>query len=181
MTDEELLSELRRWGQFRTLAEETRQHVAPNPRAHVIERTRRFAPLTIKKAKRKLMGRDGESRRRIVAKAASVKGMTIVPMWSCDPIPCKDTRGGGGGGSGGTQVLMPPELNWVDRALRDMAGESPVRAMIVRVEFTDTRPQKTRAMHAQKLYGGSLTFWQYRKELERALSWLIGWHCAKAA
>lgn len=177
-----MLAELRRWGNFKTLALMRRQQVAPTRKVHIIERSRHFAPMTRKLAARKLATRDGEARRRIMARAAGVKGMTAVPKWSCDPIRCPSTRGGGGGGvSHAVVVEMPSELAWVDRALRDMAAQAPLRAMIVRIEFTDERPQKDRASEAQHRYGGELTFWQYRKELDRAVSWLIGWRSAAAA
>jgi hypothetical protein len=174
VTEEQLLEQLRRWGAFKTLAKLRRQEVAPNPRQHIIDRVRRFAPLTSKRAKKTLLGRGGEARRRIVAAKAGVKGLYMVPKWSCDPIRCKQTNAGGGLIADEQLVEMPVDLQWIDRALQALQQSAPILALIVRFEFTFDGTQRERAEAAQKRYGGELTYWQYRRELESALAMMRG-------
>jgi hypothetical protein len=182
VTEDELLEQLRRWGACKTRAKMQRQEAAPNPRQHIIERTRRFAPMTIKREKKKLLGRDGEGRRRIVARAAGVKGMAIVPTWSCDPIRCKQSNSGGGRLADADQLVeMPEDLIWIDSALGQLQQEAPILALIVRIEFTHAAPQKDRAEMARKRYGGGMTYSQYRRELDKALGWLNGWRRGRHA
>lgn len=174
----DLEKQLHRWGLVKTYVEETRQEVIENPRQHIIERTRRFAPLTRKKAAVKLAKRDGADRRRIIARKAGIKGLGIVPKWSTDPIRCSATRKGQFAATRDVQIEMPAELAWIDRALIAMKSKAPVAALVLRIEFTHDGTQRDRAAAAQRAYGGELTYWQYRKELERALSLLEGFTMA---
>lgn len=181
MTEDELLDQLRRWGACKTLVRLRRQEVAPNPRQHIIDKFRRFAPLTSKRAKKTLVGRGGEARRRIVAAKAGVKGLYMVPIWSCDPIRCKQTNAGGGPIADEQLVEMPIDLQWIDRALQALQSSAPILALIVRFEFTFDGTQKERAEAARRRYGGEMTYSQYRRELDKALGWLHGYQQARAA
>lgn len=176
--DSAIEAQLRRWGMVKTYGEERRAEVAENPRQHIIERTRRFAPQTRDRAKVKLAARDGYDRRRIVASKAGIEGLSVVPMWSSDPVRCSATRKGQYARPRDVVIEMPRELEWIDRALSAMKLKAPVAALVLRIEFTHNGTQKQRAAAAQRAYGGQLTYWQYRKELERALALLEGFTLA---
>lgn len=183
MTDE-LLRQLRAWGSA---------HAAPfaanddrdgdeSPYSHPINKAREFAPMTRKRAALRLAGRDGEGRRRIMGKAAGVKGMAVTPKWSSQPIRCTETRVGGPNPSrfeAAPAVFIPDELRWIDRAISQIHRQAPVRALVVRQEYTGRGTQAAKAAAVARQYGGSLTLRQYRYELSRALDYLHG--CAVAA
>jgi hypothetical protein len=182
MNEQDLVHDLQRWGAFVTLELQHRQEVAENPRQHIIQRTRRFAPMKLKLAKRKLISRDGEARRRRIAQSAGVKGMTIAPKWSSDPIRCTETRHKGPIPRPVIKLELPDELEWIAPALAALQATSQLQALVVRAEFTGSGvTQKERARDAQRRYGGALTYSQYRRELDKALGWLNGYHQARAA
>lgn len=66
-------------------------------------------------------------------------------------------------------VGVPDELRWVDRALASMERRYPMRALIVRTEFTVSVSQSVKARMVAEQYGGSLTLRQYRYELGRGI------------
>jgi hypothetical protein len=178
---DDIEAQLRRWGLVKVCVKEVVEEAKENPRAHIIERTRRFAPLTIKKAAKKLVRRDGTDRRRILAQAAGVRGMPVTPLWASDPINCAQTRKGQWArpkDDPGPSITMPLELTWVDRALEALSKKSLVLGLVVRVEYTCGGTQQQRAMTARAQYGGELTYWQYRKQLARALALLEGFQMA---
>jgi len=173
---EDLLTQLQRWGLVKTFV--PGDDSKPARSQHLIERKRKFAPMTRKRLAKKLAKRDGGDRRRIVAKAACVHGMGIVPKWSNDPIRCTETRGGGPT-SMVEKINMPPELQWIDRALTKLAERSPILSLVIREEFTGRGvSQKDRAADARQKYGGELSYWQYRRELESAMAYLEGFRSA---
>lgn len=141
------------------------------PDEHPLARARQFAPGTRERAAKLLQGRDGRSRRMTVGAAI---GMEIVPTWSSDPIRCKESRGGGGSGSSAVDHGIPPEYRWVDEALARLKRTAPVRAIVLRTEFTVNASQLTKARIAAEDYGGSLSKWQYRRELALGLAFMEG-------
>lgn len=169
MTREELITELQRWGMAQTYLTERREEVRENPRQHIIERTRRFAPKTRKLFNKKLVGRDGKDRRRIMAKSACIRGVPVLPMWAADPIRCSSTRKGQWAKPQDVDLAMPPELAWLDVAVTALGRQSPLLELIVRTEYTWDGNRMQRAQAAQRLYRGNLTLWQYRQQLDRAL------------
>jgi hypothetical protein len=176
MNREALIAELQAWGFAKTYVDQRREEVRENPRAHIIERLRRHAPGTLKRAQRVLIGRDGADRRRIMAEKASIRGVRVLPMWACDPVRCTATRKGQWARPQDVDLTMPPELAWVDVALSALGRQYPILELIVRTEFTHDGIQRERAMAAKRAYGGTLTYWQYRRRLDHA----IGVLCAVA-
>lgn len=175
MKPKALMDQLREWGVSQIIHELRVAEVLPNPREHIIERSRRFAPMTRKRAAKLLLGRDGEDRRRLVARAAGVQGMTVAPKWSTDPIRCTETRSGGPRATAAIAPTTPDDLRWIDRALAQMTRSHPIRALVVREEFSGRGvTQRQRAKAVAEAYGGAFSVWQYRRELEQALSWLDG-------
>lgn len=175
---ESVQKQLARWGAAKTFAADRIADAADNPRQHIIDRLTRFAPKTRKRAQKKILGRDGEDRRRIVASKARIRGMPVVPMWAVDPIRCTQTRVGGPIPDRQRADIMPAELIWIDRALDAMAKNDPVAALVLRVEYTKDGTQQERAKIAARVGKLSMTFWQYRKELDRAVAMLEGFRLA---
>ena len=143
--------------------------------------------MTRAKAQKRLMGRDGISRRMAMGVAAGrvvtnprgeVVGVLPVPIWACDPVPCKN-RGSFGGSEAPITAQsvawvdpIPDDLHWIDRALAQLERVNRMRAQILREEFMGTGTQTMKARRVAEEYGGELTVWQYRKELGKALAFL---------
>lgn len=140
---------------------------------HVLEQARDLAPGTKENALRDLIGRDGTDRRRLMAGKAGVKGMDIVPMWACDPIrAANDADPPHERPEIAVDQGIPDDLRWVEQMVAQMGRQFPLRALVVTTEYTVSASQAVKANMVQDLYGGKLTVWMYRRELERALEWI---------
>jgi hypothetical protein len=49
-----------------------------------------------------------------------------------------------------------------------------MRALIVRTEFTVSASQAVKARMVAEKYGGTLSVWQYRRELQRGVDFMGG-------
>ena len=167
-----LTEELRRWGH----AQVNRFALSRADRSvHVLDKVRDHAPLTRERALQDLVGRDGADRRRLMAAGAGVKGLRIVPLWAADPIRASnDADHPHDNPEIAVDVGVPDELRWIDRALASMERQFPLRALIVRTEFTVSASQAVKARMVAEQYGGSLTVRQYRYELGKASHWFMG-------
>lgn len=167
-----LTEELRRWGH----AQVNRFALSRADRsAHVLERARDMAPVTRERSLQDLVGRDGNDRRRLMAAGSGVKGLRIVPLWAADPIrAANDADRPHDNPEIAVDVGVPDELRWIDRALASMERQHPIRALIVRTEYTVSASQAVKARMVAEQYGGSLTLRQYRYELSKAVDWCRG-------
>lgn len=170
--DDPLTEQLRRWG----YAQVNRFALSRADRSvHVLDKVRDHAPLTRERALQDLVGRDGESRRRFMAARSGVQGMQILPTWAVDPIrAANDASHPQDLPEIAVDVGIPDELRWVDRALASMARQYPLRALIVRTEFTVSASQAVKARMVAEHYGGALSIWQYRRELQRGVDFMGG-------
>jgi hypothetical protein len=176
----ELIRELQRWAAYQA------QRHRPFPRAsnddvedsgpgdHPLSRARQFAPGTRENAAKLLRGRDGTSRRQAMAAAAGVRGMNAVPVWACDPVPCKESRIAGPLPMATIDHGIPAEVAWVERGLQSLRRRSPIEAIVLEVEVTVNASQLVKARIAAEKYGGHLSKWQYRRVLALALSFMEG-------
>jgi len=145
---------------------------------HPIARATQFAPGTRAKADRKLIGRDGGDRRRMMGASAGLRDqrgrLLAVPLWMVDPIPCKETNiPAPRSPTAAVDRGSPDRLRWIDQALSELSRQNKVRALCVREEFTGNgNNQHSKAESVARQYGGALTVWQYRKELQRGMSYL---------
>lgn len=171
-TQDPLIEELRRWG----IAQANRYAYSRGDRTvHVLQQVREHAPGTTERALRQLVGRDGRSRRQFMAERSGVQGMRILPVWAVDPVrAANDADKPHDNPEIAVDVGIPDDLRWVDRALASMARQYPLRALIVRTEFTVSASQAAKTRMVRDQYGGSLTLRQYRYELARALDWVRG-------
>lgn len=170
---DDLTKQLRAWG----FAKANRYAVPVDRTAkvHQLDRARDFAPGTRERAARQLIGRDGTSRRTLMAAGSGVKGLKIVPMWSCDPIrSTNDADPPHEREVAVVELPVPEELRWIDRAVSQLSRSSELRAMVLVEEFTTTGSQKVKARRVQERYGGKFSVWMYRRELQRALDWMGG-------
>ena len=167
---------LRAWG----LASANRWCFSRGDRSiHVLEQARDMAPGTKENALRDLVGRDGGDRRRLMAAGIPWdkpgNRMDIVPMWACDPIrAANDADHPHERPEIAVDQGIPQELMWVERAVGQMGRQFPLRALVVRTEYTVSASQAVKANMVQDLYGGRLTLRQYRLELDRSLDWFVG-------
>lgn len=122
-----------------------------------------------------LVGRDGESRRRLMAARSGVQGMQMLPTWAVDPVrAANDADKPHDNAEIAVDMGTPDELRWVDRALASMQRQHPLRALIVRTEFTVSASQAVKARIVAEQYGGSLSVRQYRYELGKGIDWAKG-------
>ena len=169
MTD--LRDQMKRWGHARQayIAVLLDGHSAGN---HMLEQARTLAPGTRERAERQLLGRDGTDRRTRMAEAVGIKGMRVVPMWSCDPVPAHNDASPPCDIRAVIEPAIPDELRWIDRALAVMARRWPIREAIVREEFTGSGTQRMKARRVELSYGGTISIHQYKRELRRGLEFL---------
>lgn len=167
-----LTEELRRWGH----AQVNRFALSRADRSvHVLDKVRDHAPLTRERALQDLVGRDGADRRRLMAASSGVKGLRIVPLWAADPIRASnDADHPHDNPEIAVDVGVPDELRWIDRALASMERQYPMRALILRTEFTVSASQSVKARMVAERYGGALTLRQYRYEMGKGLEWFRG-------
>ncbi len=141
----------------------------------MLDKVRDHAPLTRERAMQDLLGRDGESRRRFMAARSGVQGMKMLPTWAVDPVrAANDADKPHDNAEIAVDMGTPDELRWVDRALASMGRQYPLRALILRTEFTVSASQAVKARMVAEQYGGSVTLRQYRYELSRSLDWIGG-------
>ncbi|WP_282259708.1 hypothetical protein [Stenotrophomonas sp. PS02301] len=167
-----LTEQLRRWGH----AQVNRFALSRADRSvHVLDKVRDHAPLTRERAARELVGRDGAERRRFMAARSGVQGMSMLPMWAVTPIrSANDADHPHDNPEIAVDTGTPDELRWVDRAMASMHRQYPLRALIVRTEFTVSASQLVKARMVAEQYGGALTLRQYRYELAKSLDWFRG-------
>lgn len=171
-TTDPLTEELRRWGH----AQVNRFALCKADRSvHVLDKVRDHAPLTRERALQDLVGRDGRDRRRLMAAGTGVKGLRILPLWAADPIRASnDASHPHDLPEVAVDVGIPDELRWIDRALASMERQYPMRALILRTEFTASASQAVKARMVAEQYGGTLSVWQYRRELQRGVDFMGG-------
>ncbi|MDR6094913.1 hypothetical protein [Stenotrophomonas sp. SORGH_AS_0321] len=170
--EDELTKQLRRWGH----AQVNRFALSRADRSvHVLDKVRDHAPLTRERALQDLVGRDGAERRRFMAAHSGVQGMRMLPLWAVDPIRASnDADHPHDNPEIAVDVGIPDDLRWVDRALASMARQYPLRELILRTEFTVSASQAVKARMVAEKYGGTLSVWQYRRELQRGVDFMGG-------
>ena len=110
-----------------------------------------------------------------MAAGSGVQGLRIVPLWAADPIRASnDADHPHDNPEIAVDVGVPDELRWIDRALASMERQYPMRALILRTEFTVSASQMVKARMVAEKYGGILSLRQYRYELGKALDWFRG-------
>ena len=140
---------------------------------HVLAKVRSEAPGTRERAERKLVGRDGTSRRRMMGGAAGLRG--VVPMWACDPVrAANDASHPHDNPEIAVDQGIPEEYKWIERAIASLERTRPMQALVVRTEYTVSASQKVKARMIRDDYGGHFSKDMYRKELQRAIDWIAG-------
>lgn len=170
-----LKEQLKHWGHYQEhrfcapLAAEE----APSRDEHPLARAQQFAQGT--KRERPPLLRDGHDRRMLLGAGAGRvnRSGAVLPVapWAVDPIPCTETRTVvSRSATAAVMVGSPDEYRWIDRALSDLYRQNMLRALVVIEEFTGRGSQAERAQAVATKYGGTLTKWQYRKELEKGIA-----------
>lgn len=171
MPHDELVQQLRAWGEATLGRHAANEDGPPSATAHPIARAREAAPGK-KQTEFVPVGRDGEERRRFMAKRAGVKKLHILPTWAVDPIRCVETSPGGPGAA--VDQGIPENLRWIDRAMMDLYRQNQVRGVCLRMEYCGFGFQSDKAAAAARALGCELTVRQYREELKLAREWLRG-------
>jgi hypothetical protein len=129
--------------------------------------------MTKERADRYLVGRDGTERRRFMAERSGITGMAMLPLWAVDPIrSSNDADHPHDNPEIAIDIGIPDELRWVERGLVEMGRQYPLRALVARTEYTVAASQAVKARMVAEKYGGALSVWQYRRELQRAVEWM---------
>jgi len=170
-SNDPLTEDLRRWGH----AQVNRYAFSHAERGvHVLRHARDLSPGTRQRALRELVGRDGGARRRFMLPFGSGRHAPAADVGRRpDPIlqRCQKPHDNP---EIAVDLDTPDELRWVDRALAFIQRQYPLRALIVRTEFTVSASQAVKARMIAEQYRGSLTLRQYRYELVRSLDLLRG-------
>lgn len=172
----DICDRLKEWG-VATVARHARQHDGPS---HGDSALSKSLPIGSRKDFLvSIAGRDGRSRRAYMASGMRDEHghrlMAMVPTWACDPVPAKnDASHPVSHATAWVDIGLPDEARPTDDAIAQMARTHPLRAAIVREEYTTTGKQEIKAGRVQAKYGGKLTLRQYRHELEKAKEWLRG-------
>ncbi|HSD16799.1 MAG TPA: hypothetical protein VLC71_05985 [Thermomonas sp.] len=180
MQREEVKAALRAWG----IALENRFAVCKADRSiHMLDKARDLAPGSRENAVRLLVDRDGRSRLRTMARAASTDKLklSILPKWSCEPVrAANDADRPHDNPEIAFDQGIPDDLRWVDAAVNSIERQNPLRALVVRTEYTVSASQKVKARMVAETYGGKFTKDMYRRELDKAIE-VIGWERARVA
>ena len=143
------------------------------PGSHPISRAREFAPMSRQKFMKKVLGRDGSSRRRLMAQQVGMKRLRMVPAYAVDPVPCKETRHMGPSQSA-IDTGIPPDLRLVDRAAMELYRSNTLRGLCLRMEYCGHGPQVQKAEQVARALGQPVGLRTYRDELRLAREWLRG-------
>ncbi len=178
MTRDELECLLKAWGRAygegaaREWDEGTSDAVMPGAGGmHPIAAAMEFAPgrRGVIRA-RTHMDRGGYGRRSMMAAAAGVKGLSVVPAAFVDPIRATSSR------SGPRQARpVPPEIQLVQRAALDLHALDPVRGICLRVHYCTRASLEERASDARsrvQRFRRGLTLRSYRDEVAHARTWV---------
>lgn len=123
---------------------------------------------------RELVKRDGRSRRLYMA-AKIQCGLTVAPLWSCDPAPARnDADRPHDNPEIAVDMGIPDDLRWIDAAVRRIERQDSLRGLVLRTEFTVSASQKVKARMVAETYGGKFSRDMYRRELDKAME-LILW------
>ena len=171
-SEDPMVQALRAWGH----AQANRYALSHADRSvHVLDKVRDHAPMTRERALADLVGRDGGDRRRYMAARSGVHGMKILPTWAVDPIRAtNNAEHPHDNPEIAVDVGIPDNLRWVESAIAAMMRQNPLRGLIVHTEYTVAASQAVKARMVAEKYGGSLSVWQYRRELQRGVDWMGG-------
>lgn len=172
-----LKEQLRHWGHYQEhrFCAPLDPEDLPSKAEHPLARAQQFAPGA--KKGRALLLRDGHDRRMLLGGGAGrvSRNGAVLPVapWAVDPIPCTETRTlVSRSATAAVMVGSPDEYRWIDRALSDLYRQNMVRALVVLEEFTGRGSQAQRAEAVAKKLGAAFTKWQYRKELDKGMSFM---------
>lgn len=172
MQRSEMKAVMKRWGD----ASVNRMTVCHADRStHQLARVAQDKQLPKADADRPLIARSGYTRRLRMAQSVQIANVRCVPLWTCDPIPARNDAGRPRDNPHiAVDIGIPDDLLWIEHAVCQMERQHPMMALIVRTEFTINASQQVKARMVAEKYGGSLTVWQYRAELDRAIAWIGG-------
>lgn len=101
--------------------------------------------------------------------------MHILPTWAVDPIrSTNDADRPHDNPEIAVDVGIPDTLRWVESAIAAILLQNPLRALVLHTEFTVAASQAVKARMVAEKYGGALSVWQYRRELQRGVDWMGG-------
>lgn len=172
MQRNDIKADLKRWGD----ATVNRIAVCHADRSsHQLARVAQDKQLPKARADRPLIERSGYTRRLRMAQSVNIAGVKCIPLWACDAIPARnDADRPHDNPVMSVDMGIPDDLLWVEHAICQMKRQHPLRALIVVTEYTIALTQPIKARMVAEQYGGALTVWQYRAELDRAMAWIGG-------
>lgn len=179
MADEEFETLLRAWGRIYGADRSNDAGHTPDPMApvaHPIARAMEFAPGKHGKRRTLSLDRGGVERRRIMARAAGIKGMVLVPAALVDPVPCRATRPT----LGVISRPVPHEILRVERAALDLISLDFLRGVVLRVNYCTRGDHEEKALRVgdrmREVSPGfaDIKVRRFRDELENARIWMQG-------
>ena len=170
MNEGELDQLLMEWGALSKYTEARRDGASD---FHVLQRARDFAPGTRERAAKRIVGRDGYDRRRMMARELDVCGVHVVPMDFVDPVPCHSRGGGGGISSSRARDSTPAHLRPVAAAALELYRVDTMRGLVLRQEYCGYGPQAEKAERVSVAIGSRIGLRIYREALAHARGWML--------
>lgn len=122
------------------------------------------------------MDRGGIARRKRMAEAAGVRGMTIVPAHFVDPVRGSNSRSGAK-----PPRPVPVEIQRVNRAVLNLQAADPMRGLCLRVHYCAFGTLEERADEAARRHGEPIGVRTYRSAVRDAKLLLLGMMLEAAA
>lgn len=168
MTPKQLDTLLVEWGAQSKYDEAKREGATES---HVLQRGRAYAPGTREKAAKQLVGRDGFSRRRLMARDLGACGIDAVPKSYVSPVAGKQTRKAGP--MERVSDSIPPRLKAVHLAALELYRVDKLAGLALRQEYCAYGSQSTKAFRLSEATGEKVGVRVYREALARALGWML--------
>jgi hypothetical protein len=168
MNMDELEDLLRQWG---ALSKYTEQRKEGANDFHALARALDYAPGTRARAAVRLVGRDGQDRRRLMARELATCGVRMVPMDYVDPVRASANHGGGGGSARAVNTT-PMHLRPVQQAALDLYRIDTLRGLCLNFEYCGYGCQSDKAERVGVALGSPVGLRLYREGLAHAKGWM---------
>lgn len=173
MTLDELEERLRRWGRWYGERPSADDPDRLAPATHPLAIGMQFAPgkRSAVIRQRSHMDRAGQGRRRLMAQAAGVDRLHVVPAAFVDPVPCIETRSGR---NSARDWPTPPEVQSVQRAALDLHRIDTLRGLALRVHYCMLGDLQDKANAVTLRLGSPVKVRAYRDAVREARFWMLG-------
>lgn len=171
MNSNQLESLLVRWGRcFGQRPEREADEDRPGPAVHPLARAAEFA--AGRYSSPVLLRRGGAGRRRLMATAAGIDSMRIVPGCFVSPVSCPKPHYVPAPVAESANWAPPVELMRVERAALDLLALHPTMGLCLRAKYCRIGPPDEKASWVSKMAGHYVKTREYRDQVRIARLWV---------